>query len=43
MISPQRRQEIVDALRRGSVPQRGLASSGADVHEPADARGLDLC
>jgi hypothetical protein len=24
MISPQRRQEIVDALRRGSVPQRGL-------------------
>lgn len=24
MISPQRRQEIIDALRRGTVPQRGL-------------------
>ena len=24
MISPQRRREIVDALRRGTVPQRGL-------------------
>lgn len=24
MISPQRRQEIIDALRRGSVPQRSL-------------------
>jgi hypothetical protein len=24
MISPQRRQEIVDALRRGTVPQQGL-------------------
>ena len=43
MISPQRRQKIVDALRRGSVPQGDLASSRADVHEPACARGLDLC
>ena len=24
MPSPQRRQEIIDALRRGTVPQRGL-------------------
>ena len=24
MISPQRRQEIIDALRRGTVPERGL-------------------
>lgn len=24
MISPQRRREIIDALRRGTVPQRGL-------------------
>ena len=26
MIAPQRRREIVDALRRGTVPQRGLAA-----------------
>jgi len=26
MISPQRRREIIDALRRGTVPQRGLAA-----------------
>jgi len=24
MVSPQRRREIIDALRRGTVPQRGL-------------------
>ncbi len=24
MISPQRRREIIDALRRGTVPERGL-------------------
>ena len=26
-ISPARRREIIDALRRGTVPQRGLAGS----------------
>ncbi len=36
-ISPQRRQEIVDALRRGSVPQRSLDAFavGLDRFEPA--------
>ena len=37
MISPQRRQEIVDALRRGSVPQRSLDAFavGLERFEPA--------
>lgn len=37
MISPQRRQEIIDALRRGTVPQRGLDAFavGTDRYGPA--------
>ncbi|TVR58349.1 MAG: BREX system ATP-binding protein BrxD, partial [Gemmatimonadales bacterium] len=37
MISPARRQEIVDALRRGTVPQRGLdvLAVGLDALAPA--------
>ena len=37
MISEQRRQEIVDALRRGSVPQRSLDAfaTGLERFEPA--------
>jgi hypothetical protein len=37
MISPQRRQEIIDALRRGSVPQRSLDAFavGLERFEPA--------
>lgn len=35
MISPQRRREIIDALRRGTVPQRGLDAFavGTDRYE----------
>lgn len=32
MISPQRRQEIIDALRRGSVPQRSLDAFAVGLH-----------
>jgi len=43
MISPQRRQEIIDSLRRGTVPQRSLDSFavGLDRFEPALAEELD--
>jgi len=37
MISPQRRREIIDALRRGTVPQRGLDAFavGTDRYQAA--------
>jgi hypothetical protein len=37
MISPQRRQDVVDALRRGTVPERGLdlLAVGLDRFAPA--------
>src|SRR3954447_18201313 len=36
-VSPQRRREIIDALRRGTVPQRGLDvfAVGLERFEPA--------
>lgn len=44
MISPQRRQEIIDALRRGTVPQRGLdaLAVGIDRFAPAFDAELDV-
>lgn len=43
MISPQRRREIIDALRRGTVPQRGLDAFavGTDRIEAAIRSELD--
>jgi hypothetical protein len=43
MISPQRRQEIVDSLRRGTVPQRSLDSFavGLDRFEASLSEELD--
>lgn len=43
MISPQRRQEIIDALRRGTVPDRGLdaLAVGLDRFETAISAELD--
>jgi len=49
VISPQRRREIIDALRRGTVPQRGLdtfavgtdrfaAAFDDDLRDPASGR-----
>lgn len=37
MISPQRRREIVDALRRGTVPQRGLETFAVGTERYAGA------
>ncbi len=37
MISPQRRREIIDALRRGTVPQRGLDTFAVGTDRFADA------
>lgn len=44
MISPQRRREIIDALRRGTVPQRGLdaLAVGTDRFAAAIAAELDV-
>lgn len=44
VISPQRRREIVDALRRGTVPQRGLdaLAVGTDRFERAITDELDV-
>lgn len=44
MISPQRRREIIDALRRGTVPQRGLdaLAVGTDRFAVAIAAELDV-
>src|SRR5262252_4224823 len=43
MVSPQRRREIVDALRRGTVPQRGLDTFavGMDRFQEAIDQELD--
>jgi hypothetical protein len=43
-ISPQRRQEIIDALRRGTVPRRGLdvLAVGLERFEDAIDRELDV-
>ena len=43
MISPQRRQEIIDSLRKGTVPRRSLDSFavGLDRFEAALAEELD--
>jgi hypothetical protein len=37
VISPQRRREIIDALRRGTVPQRGLDAFAVGTDRFADA------
>ena len=44
MISPQRRREIIDALRRGTVPERGLdaLAVGIDRLEPTFDDELDV-
>lgn len=44
MLSPQRRQEVVDALRRGTVPQRSLDAFavGLERFEPALDEDLSL-
>jgi BREX system ATP-binding protein BrxC/D len=44
MVSPQRRREIIDALRRGTVPQRSLDAFavGLDRFQDALDRELDL-
>ena len=42
MIAPQRRREIVDALRRGTVPQRGLAAFAVGTDRFAAAIDDDL-
>ncbi len=42
MISPQRRREIVDALRRGTVPQRGLDAFAVGTDRFAAAFDEDL-
>lgn len=42
MISPQRRREIIDALRRGTVPQRGLDALAVGTDRYAAAIGDEL-
>ena len=42
MISPQRRREITDALRRGTVPQRGLDAFAVGTDRFADAFDTEL-
>lgn len=42
MISPQRRREIIDALRRGTVPQRGLDALAVGTDRFAAAIGDEL-
>lgn len=42
MISPQRRREIVDALRRGTVPERGLDLLAVGLDRIAPALGEEL-
>jgi len=37
MISPQRRREIIDALRRGTVPDRGLDALAVGIERFGDA------
>jgi hypothetical protein len=42
MISPQRRQEIIDALRRGTVPQRSLDAFAVGLERFETALGEEL-
>jgi hypothetical protein len=42
MISPQRRREIIDALRRGTVPQRGLDAFAVGTNRFAPALDSEL-
>jgi hypothetical protein len=42
VISPQRRREIIDALRRGTVPQRGLDALAVGTERFADAIADEL-
>lgn len=42
MIAPQRRREIIDALRRGTVPQRGLAAFAVGTERYAEAIDSEL-
>lgn len=42
MIAPQRRREIIDALRRGTVPQRGLSAFAVGTGRFAVALDDDL-
>src|SRR5262245_3679118 len=42
MISPQRRQEIVDALRRGTVPRQGLGAFAVGLDRFERALGDEL-
>ena len=42
MISPQRRQEIIDALRRGTVPQRSLDAFAVGLEPFEEALGEEL-
>ena len=42
MISPVRRREIIDALRRGTVPQRGLDALAVGTARYADALTAEL-
>jgi len=42
MVAPQRRREIIDALRRGTVPQRGLDALAVGTDRFAQAIGDEL-
>lgn len=42
MISPQRRREVIDALRRGTVPDRGLAALAVGLEPCAGALDDEL-
>src|ERR1035441_3813955 len=42
MASPQRRREIIDALRRGTVPQRGLDTFAVGMDRFQDAIDQEL-
>lgn len=42
MLSPQRRREIIDALRRGTVPQRGLDTFAVGMDRYQDAIDQEL-
>jgi hypothetical protein len=42
MVAPQRRREIIDALRRGTVPQRGLDALAVGTERFAQAIGEEL-
>ena len=42
MISPQRRREVIDALRRGTVPQQGLDALAIGLDRIAPASDEEL-